>query len=567
MKSVLLLLVFLWAFFPVKGHLLCDSTKKELSEADLISCLLLEINVQDCFLESFDAKHKGDTLLSWKKQLKAYDMISDFLLTHHLARRKKVRDDIYDFLRLNHTSYRDAFIELGSHPVYQQLYAEYFLDYLLMYYNYNLRSVMKQCGGEEGSIGGEGNAGRIGRQFYRVQEIRESLQDDEVAVHLLFCNDTSLSGCYIFVISPATPYVLFLPMDRHVSVWLKMYVYNIFKDKTTAEWVKDLDENKGIGAYLHAQFPALFEKARTVYIAGNGMMNLMPYALSKLKEGEYMLERWNFHLLTSLNEIPELRNRPSTFSRSAALWGDMQYYSKPVKYLSNMHTRGITTRGDKLQPLPYSRMEVDSIENLLQANRFQVMKFTRQEASEESLTRLGAPSPQILHFSTHAFFMDNIAPLAGRKILGYNEQEYLAEYGYGQGLFFSNSGVEWNQGSSDQKGIPPRLDNILTAYEISRLDLSGTDLVVLSACDTGQGSPETNTEYMGLVRAFKIAGAKSVLMSLWEVDDEATGKLMILFYKEWLKGTEYHEAFRRAQLQMSRIYSNPYYWAGFVLMD
>lgn len=163
--------------------------------------------------------------------------------------------------------------------------------------------------------------------------------------------------------------------------------------------------------------------------------------------------------------------------------------------------------------------------------------------------------------------MDNIAPLAGRKILGYNEQEYLAEYGYGQGLFFSNSGVEWNQGSSDQKGIPPRLDNILTAYEISRLDLSGTDLVVLSACDTGQGSPETNTEYMGLVRAFKIAGAKSVLMSLWEVDDEATGKLMILFYKEWLKGTEYHEAFRRAQLQMSRIYSNPYYWAGFVLMD
>lgn len=564
MRHLFLLLSLLFLLAPAKGQQLFDSVKKELSEDDLIHCLILEIAVTDNLIKSYEARSKGDTLLSWKKQLEACELINDFLLTHPLAKRKKVRDSMYEFLRIR-MSCKEAFVHLSNHPIYQQLYAENFLDYLLMFHNYNLRSAMMQRKEESGQA--EGGIGETGRLFYRAHEIRKCLREDEIAIQLLFSNDSFLSGCYIFVISPATPYVLFLPMDRYVSIWLKMYVYNVFEDKTTAEWVKDLDENKGIGAYLHAQFPALFEKARTVYIAGNGMMNLMPYALSKLKEGEYMLERWNFHLLTSLNEIPKLRNRPCTFSRSAALWGDMQYYSRPVKYLSNMHTRGITIRGDKLQPLPYSQMEVDSIENLLLANRFQVMKFTRQEASEESLMRLGTPSPQILHFSTHAFFMDNIAPSAGRKILGYDEQEYLAEYGYGQGLFFSNSGVEWNQGSSDQKGIPPRLDNILTAYEISRLDLSGTDLVVLSACDTGQGSPETNTEYMGLVRAFKIAGAKSVLMSLWEVDDEATGRLMILFYKEWLKGTEYHEAFRRAQLQMSRIYSNPYYWAGFVLMD
>lgn len=162
--------------------------------------------------------------------------------------------------------------------------------------------------------------------------------------------------------------------------------------------------------------------------------------------------------------------------------------------------------------------------------------------------------------------MKEFSPPAGGKVIDYDEQEYLDEYGYGQGLFFSNSGPEWNK-DVHEKGILPRKDNILTAYEISQLDLSNTDLVILSACDTGQGSPDESVEYMGLVRAFKIAGVKSVLMSLWEVDDEATSQLMILFYKEWLKGMDYHEAFRKAQMQMKKHYSNPYYWAGFVLMD
>ena len=111
-------------------------------------------------------------------------------------------------------------------------------------------------------------------------------------------------------------------------------------------------------------------------------------------------------------------------------------------------------------------------------------------------------------------------------------------------------------------------DGILTAYEISQMNLSNTELVVLSACETGLGQVSGNEGVYGLQRAFKIAGAKYLIMSLWKVDDRSTAAFMAKFYQQWLQEKQtIPEAFRTAQQAMRTQSPGAYDWAGFVLIE
>jgi len=113
-----------------------------------------------------------------------------------------------------------------------------------------------------------------------------------------------------------------------------------------------------------------------------------------------------------------------------------------------------------------------------------------------------------------------------------------------------------------------REDGVLTAFEISQLNLTNTELVVLSACETGLGDIQGSEGVFGLQRAFKMAGARYLIMSLWQVPDFQTQDLMVTFYTKWLEeGKPIPEAFRLAQVEMREKYMNPYFWAGFVLME
>ena len=133
------------------------------------------------------------------------------------------------------------------------------------------------------------------------------------------------------------------------------------------------------------------------------------------------------------------------------------------------------------------------------------------------------------------------------------------------------SGLVFSGASAYLEGeeLPDDIDDgILTAQELSKLNLGNTDLVVLSACDSGLG--ETSAEgVFGLQRGFKLAGAKSLLMSLWKVDDLATSMLMIEFYKQYLSGKSKRESLYLAQsvLRESEEFSDPYYWAAFIILD
>ena len=132
------------------------------------------------------------------------------------------------------------------------------------------------------------------------------------------------------------------------------------------------------------------------------------------------------------------------------------------------------------------------------------------------------------------------------------------------GLVFSGASVFLDGGD-----LPEDVDDgILTASELSSLNLGEINLVVMSACDSGLG--ETSSEgVFGLQRGFKLAGAKSLLMSLWKVDDHATHLLMTEFYRQYLSGKSKRESLYLAQstLRSSEEFSAPYYWASFILLD
>ena len=109
-------------------------------------------------------------------------------------------------------------------------------------------------------------------------------------------------------------------------------------------------------------------------------------------------------------------------------------------------------------------------------------------------------------------------------------------------------------------------DGIVTAYEIAQLNLSGTGLVVLSACETALGDIKGTEGVFGLQRAFRMAGAGKMILSLWQVPDKETAELMTSFYNYWLNGKNMEEAFLQARADMRKKYS-PYYWAAFVLIN
>jgi CHAT domain-containing protein len=125
-----------------------------------------------------------------------------------------------------------------------------------------------------------------------------------------------------------------------------------------------------------------------------------------------------------------------------------------------------------------------------------------------------------------------------------------------------------NAAWSRELGTPGNIeDGIATAYEISHLNLSNTKLVVLSACETGLGDIKGSEGVYGLQRAFKMAGADYLLVSLWQVPDKETVEFMDLFYQSWLSGKTIHEAFAKAQKKMRKKYKDVYKWGAWVLVE
>ena len=209
--------------------------------------------------------------------------------------------------------------------------------------------------------------------------------------------------------------------------------------------------------------------------------------------------------------------------------------------------------------------ESEMVSQKLDSTGIRSLLLTDVSANEESFKSMDGNSPSLIHIATHGFFLSEEKDRETKDFIqtaNLRVSDYQSSMNY-SGLLFAGGNRAWT-GVDVIDGIE---DGILTANEISNMNLSNTDIAVLSACETGLGSDMSSEGVFGLQRAFKLAGVQTLIMSLWKVPDEATSKLMQVFYDNWLSGMDKHQAFSQAQRLIKEIYHEPYYWAGFVMLD
>lgn len=239
------------------------------------------------------------------------------------------------------------------------------------------------------------------------------------------------------------------------------------------------------------------------------------------------------------------------------------YVFADVDYSSPVEVTGVTNKerwGKPLEPLSGTAESARAIASLYGLDDNHV--FTGDRATEKNLFSLS--DPWRLHIATHGYFLSEKTDIVGSSIfapvISETAQWETSLERSGLALAGFDNGVLSPYTTSDSDGV-------VTSYELASMDLQNTDLVVLSACDTGVGDVLLGEGVLGLHRSLKIAGAQTVVMSLWEVGDWATKELMVSFYRHLLEGETKETALRKAILLLKQnpSFSNPYYWGGFIL--
>ncbi len=253
-----------------------------------------------------------------------------------------------------------------------------------------------------------------------------------------------------------------------------------------------------------------------------------------------------------------------TYTNTADFFGypDFDYDFKNKKSEQNNSTNNLIASRyglTNLDKLPGTKIEVENIATKLRFNKWKVNVYINEMASEEKLRKIS--SPNILHIATHGYYLKDIET-ENKLMLGFEKNTLKENSFLRSGLLLAGVGPA----TSDSLNLDSENDGILTAYEASSLNLTNTNLVVLSACQTGLGDNMGTEGVAGLQRAIAVAGAKNIITSLWPVDDNATQFFIINFYDNFSKSKDIEQAFKFAKNETKLKFQNPYFWAAFILI-
>lgn len=306
-----------------------------------------------------------------------------------------------------------------------------------------------------------------------------------------------------------------------------------------------------------------------IYIAPDAVLNQIPIGLLADSTGKMVLEKYQLRYVNSTKDL--LRPQHIAAAKSAVLLGNPQFdpasaQSRPAAAsTTDASQASVDLSGAPLPALPNTALEVSAIDKLLRAQGWQTTTWLGDRATKPAIATVRGP--RLLHIATHGFFLaDQRPPDASGRIVRLSSA--ADDPMLRSGLFFAGA----NRVRAGAPLAPGADDGVLTAYEASQLNLQGTELVVLSACETGLGAQSNSEGVFGLRRALQEAGAGAVIMSLWSVPDQETQELMALFYAKWLGGLDKPEALRQAQLEERAVVRKrygkdlPFYWGAFVLI-
>jgi len=292
---------------------------------------------------------------------------------------------------------------------------------------------------------------------------------------------------------------------------------------------------------------------------------------------EYLMDRYTLHQLTSTRSLAlGLKEKAETpITPGIHIVGGVNYDYLPSSSELNKNEkkgkngkRNAETESVGLSYLDGSQTEAENILKITSSNNWPSQAFFFNDATEENIIKLeGKSASSVLHLATHGFafpeynFRDSISKNSIRYNYRYNKDPMVR-----CGLILSGGNWAWT-GNDTLSKLGSQQNGILTALEVSQMDLKNTKLVVLSACETGLGTVEGTEGTFGLKRGFKLAGVEQMIVSLWSVPDQETNELMTLFYTELASTLRPVASFEKAQMQMRKKYpTRPDLWAGFVLV-
>jgi len=299
----------------------------------------------------------------------------------------------------------------------------------------------------------------------------------------------------------------------------------------------------------------LLGNTKTILLSPDAALNLIPFEALVDENNQYLVENYHITYLTSGRDLLRLKDKFAS-QQSPLIVAD-PFYGKAGEKVAL--TRSIDLSEFTFPGLPGTEQEAKAIKNLLP----QATVLTGSQATENAVKQV--KKPNILHIATHGFFKPerNLGERnSGERNPGERNSPLQGERNVVENPLLRSglvlAGVTIGQSAGD--------DGVLTALETTNLNLVGTKLVVLSACDTGKGDIKIGQGVYGLRRALVIAGSESQLISLWKVSDDATKDLMVAYYGRLQKGEGRSEALRQIQLEMLKgeKQKHPFYWASFI---
>ncbi len=317
-----------------------------------------------------------------------------------------------------------------------------------------------------------------------------------------------------------------------------------------------------------------------IYYSPSGLLNKVSFASLEDTSGTMLIDRFELHQLQSTADIEEIKKNKFNLPNSIALFGGANYnlsadsmhaqaigLSKPADIQLTAKRTLPSSTNTNWTYLPGTLTEVNAIKKTFTNSKL-IQTYSSNTATEDQLKSLcGFSSPKIIHIATHGYY---IPELKRKEKIDFipigNGAQFTSSVNplLRTGLILAGANNKWVNNIE----IDGADDGILTALEISNLNFLNTDLVVLSACETGLGDINGSEGVYGLQRAFRLAGVKRMIVSLWQVPDSETAEMMEYFYSSLMNEKKgYYDAFRAAQNKMKQKYPfSPIKWAGFVLI-
>ena len=406
------------------------------------------------------------------------------------------------------------------------------------------------------------------------KDVQANLQDKDVAIEFVeYPTLTDTVKYAALVLRKGWQYPKFIPLFR------KDEIEGFIKQDKNRIYSSDDHIGKQLRNLIWTPLETVVSPADRVYFSPAGIIHQLAIENLPVDDSTTLGDRYQMYRLSSTKELVVSKKQET--SHTAVLYGGLIYSlgipvmeAESKKYEFEKSRNYLAMRGyqheikDKKgwEFLEGTKPEIDQISSMMRQQDYQVTEYTGQNGTEESFKSLSGKKEGIIHIATHGFF-ESIEesrknPFMLQRMGDQQQERATVDPMLRSGMIMAGGNKAWLG-----EKIPENIeDGVLTAKEISRMDLRCTDLVVLSACKTGLGEVSSEGVF-GLQRSFKRAGVHTLVMSLWEVNDKATMFIMTEFYSNLLSGKDKRAAFLEAKRKCKKAFPEPQNWAAFIMLD